>query len=147
MASTFSADVDEWVRQSEVRMEAVWKESTQRLIELANLRTSKGGRMRVKTGFLSASGDASLTAMPLINPSARPVEGRVYAFDIAPVIVVLAGASLGQTIYYGWTAAYAGHREFGSNGQPPDAFARGAAQRWDKIVAEVVVELKSRSGG
>jgi hypothetical protein len=149
----FSAAVDDWVKKTEQRMVAVWKESTQRLNSavVANL---SGGVVNVQTGFLRASERASTEAMPTIDSKAQPKDGETYSFDEGQITTVIAGATLGQTIYLGWTAAYAARIEYGFNGkdslgreynQAPRAFVRLAAEQWQVIVNGVVQEAKSRA--
>ena len=122
-------------------MEAVFKESTQRVIEEAQRTRGEGGRMRVDTGFLRASGQASTASMPRIDTTARPVRGQRYQYNASPIALVIAGADLGDTIYFGYTASYAGIRE------SKDAFVTSAALKWQQIVNRVVAELQARSGG
>lgn len=144
--ASFSAQVSDWVRQTKGASKAVLKQSAQELVNEAQTPRALGGRMRVDTGFLRASLMASTASMPKINPSAKPAEGGTFAWTEAEIAVVLAGADLGDTIYFGWTAAYAAHREFGARGQPPDAFVRSAAQKWPQIVQRVEAQLSSRLG-
>lgn len=143
---SFSDEVQDWVRKVEGAEEAIFKESVQELVAEAQKPRSVGGHMRVDTGFLRASLLASTSAMPVINPAARPVEGKSYGYDGSEISAVIAGSELGQTIHLGYTASYAAFREFGSNGQAPDAFVRSAAQRWPQIVNAKTNELKSRLG-
>ncbi len=143
---SFSAAVAQWADKVEGAVEAVFKEATQEVVEEMQKPTGQGGRMRVDTGFLRASLLASSTSMPAINASAKPVDGRTYASDFAQVEAVIAGADIGDTLYFGYTAAYAGHREYGSNGQPADGFVRLAAQNWPIIVDRKAAELKARLG-
>lgn len=128
----FSAQVAAWANKSERRLEAIFKESAQRLIEQAQTPRGAGGKMPVDTGFLRASGQASLTGWPS-GPS-RQDEG-MGAFDYT---VTIAGARLGTTIYWGWTAEYAPYME------ERYAFARSAAQNWNGIVSAVVREAMAR---
>lgn len=102
--------------------------------------------MRVDTGFLRASGQASLSGMPKIRADAKPSAGGNYNWSEGEVSLVILGASLGDTIYFGYTAAYAAAREYGARGQTPDAFVRGAAQKWQSIVDEVSQEARRRFG-
>ena len=102
--------------------------------------------MRYQTGFLWASLMASTTAMPRINPNAKPVDGQTYKFDFGQVEAVIASASLDDTIYAGWTASYAAHREYGANGQPADAFLRMAVQNWNEIVNRNAKKVKQAFG-
>jgi hypothetical protein len=69
------------------------------------------------------------------------------------VELVILTANLGDTIYIGWTAAYAMRMEYGFQGpdslgrvynQPGNGFARSAAQNWPKIVDRVVAQVKAR---
>lgn len=132
MAQSFSAAVSAWAQKSERRMEAVFKESAQRVgLEVKQ-------RTRRDTGFLRASFLASTTHMPLIDRDARPQRGAVYRDDDTQIAMVIAGASLGDTIYLGFTAAYAGVREY------HDAMVALTAQRWQSIVSEVIAEARAR---
>ena len=132
MAGSFTASVSAWVQKSEKRMEVVVKESAQRVgIEVK-------GRTRVDTGFLRASFLASTSAMPMIDRNARPAPGGAYTDNSSDIALVIAGASLGQTIYMGFTASYAGVREY------RDGMVKLSAQQWPSIVNQVVAEAKAR---
>ena len=126
------ADLDKWVTKTEKRMNAVFKESAQRVALEVKSRT------RVDTGFLRSSLLASTSSMPVIDRDARPVAGNVYANRNEQIALVIAGASLGQTIYLGFVASYAGIREY------HDGMVKMTAQRWPMIVREVVAEAKAR---
>lgn len=144
MATTglqFAAAVDAWVRETERRMTAVFRESTQRVASEAQR------NIPVDTGFARASIRASTSEMPKIDPSARPQKGASYGDNIGDVVTVIASAHLGQTIRIGWTASYVGVLESGSSKQAPQGFVRIAALQWQRIVDEVIAEAKNRSGG
>jgi hypothetical protein len=143
---SFSAKVAAFAAKVPGAVEAVFKEAVQEVTEEMLKPTSEGGRMRVDTGFLRASALASTTAMPRIIASSGPVEGQTYPADFGQIEAVIAGADIESTIYVGFTAGYAAFREFGSNGQAPDAFVRTAAQQWQPIVDRKAAELKSRLG-
>ncbi len=147
MTKTFVTQVSDWVAKSQEVTDAVFKESAQRVIAEAQTPVGAGGRMRVDTGFLRASGQASTSSMPAITANAMPGAGRGYQYSDGAVALVIAGASLGQTIYFGYTANYAAAREYGARGQEPDAFVRTAAQNWKQIVKRVSTEALARSGG
>jgi len=147
MTKTFEAQVSDWVAKSKKTVEAVVKESAQRVVAEAQKPVGSGGRMRVDTGFLRASGQASTSSMPAINANAVPGDGQGYQYSDGAIALVIAGASLGQTIYFGYTASYAAAREYGARGQEPDAFVRTAAQKWPQIVKQVSKEAFARSGG
>ena len=140
MAGTFAADVGKWARKSEARMTAVFRESAQKVAEEVKRPRSEGGHMRVDTGFLRSSLMASTSQMPSINPAARPAEDAApnsYP-ENANVTLVIAGADIGQTIYLGFTASYARHREY------QDGFVRLSAQRWKQIVEQSAREIRAR---
>ena len=133
--SSLTAPVDNFVRVSNARMEAVWKEGTKRLIFYIQTPRAKGGRMRVDTGFLRASGQASLTGLP--QGPVRPNEDKTYNIPDLTVVTI-AQAKLGGKIWFGWTANYARIREY------YDGFLRGGVSEWPRIVSEVVRDLKAR---
>lgn len=143
---SFSATVGQWAEDVEGAVEAIFRRSVVVLERTAQLDRGAGGRLRVDTGFLRASLMASTSQMPAINPAARPAEGQTYPYTGAEIEAVIASAEIGQTIYLGYTASYAAHREYGARGQAPDAFVRTAAQQWPTIVSQVESELKGRLG-
>lgn len=134
----FTAQVDAWAKGSVKRMTAIQRESTQRTIDDAQTPTAKGGRMRVDTGFLRASGQLSLNGMPTGpvrgNPTGTYTEGQFGK----PTELVLARSTLEDTLFFGWTANYARARE------AKDGFLRIAAQKWPQTVAQVTKEAKAR---
>lgn len=142
---SFSTAVAEWTRKVEGAAEAVFKQSAQEVVAEMQKTRAEGGRMRVDTGFLRASLMASTSAMPAINAAAQPQPGAAYSPD-GQIEAVIAGADIGQTLYFGYTAAYAAAREYGARGQAPDAFVRTAAQRWPEVVDRNAKELKARLG-
>ena len=143
---SFSAQVAAFAEKVPGAVEAVFKESVQEVVEVMQRPVGQGGRLRVDTGFLRASLMASTASMPRILSSSKPAEGGTYAPDFGQIEAVIAGADLTDTLYFGYTASYAVYREFGSNGQAPDAFVRSAAQQWQSIVGQKAAELKSRLG-
>lgn len=124
--ANFEAQVSDIVRRSNIKLDAVIKGSLQDLVIEANTPVAKGGKMRVDTGFLRASGHMSLTGMPS-GPS-RGDDKETYAPSDSNVALTLAGVEAGQTVYFGWTAAYAAARE------SKDGFLESALQNWQKIV-------------
>lgn len=142
---SFGAAVAQWADKVEGAVEAIFKEATQEVVEEMQRPVGQGGRMRVDTGFLRASLLASSTSMPAIS-AAKPVEGGTYTPDFGQIEAVIAGAAVGDTLYFGYTAAYAGHREYGANGQPPDAFVRLAVQNWGMTVDRTAKKVKAAFG-
>ena len=138
MDKEFSAQVDKIISVNKDRMNALMRESTQRVIDDAQTPTGKGGRMRVDTGFLRASGQLSLGGMP-----SGPVRGdpeKSYTFEGGTVSLTLAGAELGNSLFFGWSANYAQYRE------TYDGFLSNAVSKWPKIVETVTEEIKRKIG-
>lgn len=136
----FAASVDDWVKETDARMLAVFRESTQRVTSIAN------NGIPVDTGFARASLQASTEEMPPIVDGKKGEAGKVYPASFGQVSAVIANAQLGQVIYVGWTAAYVLPLEYGHSKQAPSGFVRLAAAQWSRIVSEVTAEAKSRAG-
>jgi hypothetical protein len=130
--TSLGAQMEDIVMVSEKRMIAVMRASLQDVIDEAQLATGKGGRMRVDTGFLRASGQASLTGLPT-GPGMKPDDATKGSIDNGStptnVSVQLGDLKIGATFYFGWTANYAKYREL------YDGFLEGALQNWSRIVA------------
>lgn len=132
----FSTQVRKYVSTYEDRLTAVVRQSVQDVTKVAQKPTAKGGKMRVKTGFLRRSGQLSLTGMPS-GPVRGDPEGT-YEYDTNTIVTVLSQFKLGMTIYFGWTAEYAKYRE------AYDGFLASAVQDWKKIVAKNVSKVKAQ---
>jgi len=137
MVKTFSAQFDDIIAMNEKRLIALARESNQRLIDRTQTPTAKGGRMRVDTGFLRASGQASLTGLP--SGPARP-ETATGSFDWSEttVFTILGRLKLGTAFHFGWSADYAAARE------KYDGFLDTALQDWQEINNEVIREIKGK---
>lgn len=134
---TFAADIDAFIEKMNKRALAVFHDAAQELAEQIQLPgpsksgAGRGGYMRVDTGFLRNSMTASLSDMPSVNPLSRPPEGapaNSYGENIGQVNLVIASARLDDTVYIGFTAAYAGYREV------KDGFIRMPVQIWQSTV-------------
>ena len=132
----FAASVDSWVGESKKRCDAVLRASVQDLIEVAQKPTETGGKMRVDTGFLRASGQLSLTGMPT-GPGRPATDGGMHAWTDPTGQIT--NAKSGDTLYFGWTANYAIYREL------YDGFLISAIQDWQEIVNKHVRRLNARS--
>lgn len=147
----FSTEIDAWVAETKARREAVFRKSSERLAEAMK----DPANIPIKTGFLRRSLKASTAAMPQIDPDARPAPGGTYADDGSAIAVVIANAGIDDTIYLGFTAAYAARQNYGFTGtdslgrqfnQAGRGFVDLAVQRWPQIVGEAAEELKARVG-
>ena len=134
---TFTATIDEWVGRTEEMMLAVVKDSLQDVIDEMQTPTSKGGRMRVDTGFLRASGRASNSGWPS-GASIRPKDAlpNSFAWDGNAVTTVINSLDFDDTFYFGWTAGYAATREVF------DGFLDAAMQNWQSHVNRNIERAK-----
>lgn len=136
---SFEAQVDEIVVNTKKRMLLVAQQSTLKAINEMQTPVAKGGKMRVDTGFLRASGQTSLNGMPT-GPNRKPkdaVKGQ-YDWKPAQAETTIAQLKLGSTLFFGWTANYARYRE------AYDGFMYATVQRWQQIVDSVIEEAKKR---
>lgn len=140
--NTFTAQVSDWVLQTKARMEAVFKESTQRTVELMQTPVAKGGNMPVDTGFLRNSLMGGLNA-PKDGRGDNP--GVPVSYNDADIVLTIANAELGDTIFMTYSANYARHVEYGANGRAGRGFVRLATQRWQSTVSQVALEAQQRA--
>ena len=130
----FAATVDAWTRETEDRIERVFKTAAQYVIEDVAMRTP------VDTGTLRASWTVTLDApLPLrddIRPNSIPQDYKL----------AIAGAGIGTTIYASFVAGYAIHVEYGTSRMAPRAMVRGAAQMWQAHVDNAVTAAKATAG-
>lgn len=136
---SFEADIDRIVANTEKRVDLVKKQALLKSINEMQLAVKKGGKMRVDTGFLRASGQASLTGMPT-GPNIRPKDAKPgqYDWQSKQTEVVLGQLKDGATFYFGWTANYAKYRE------AYDGFMHTVLQKWQQTVDSVIAEAKKR---
>lgn len=139
-----TAQTTEFVQSTIKRMRALALQSTQELINEVQTPVAKGGKMRIDTGFLRASGQVSLNGMPTGPGIGRkrgpddPQDTVLYPTKDA-AIVELEGFTLGRTIFFGWTANYAKYRE------AFDGFLISGVQNWQTIVNRVTAKIVKRS--
>lgn len=146
---TFAAQIEGWTRRAKEAEEAVFKEAAQELVKQLNDQitemvydTPETPNYR-RTGFLRASLVASTDAMPQLI---RDNPGAPVNTDMGSVILVIAGAELGDTIYLGYTAKYGAMVHGGANGRAPRPWVDLVAQRWIQIVAAKAAEVGKRFG-
>ena len=126
------------MRDTEMGTLRVLQSSFQDFVDNAQESVGRGGKMRVDTGFLRASGRASIGNVPT-GPSKQPEDAPVgqYTgvyddFDGSggqATKAVILDLKLGDTIYFGWTAEYARAREL------HDGFLEASAMNWPRYVA------------
>lgn len=135
--TTFEAAVGEWARKVEGAFDVVFKEAAQELVSELNT------LVPIDTGFLRNSLRASTGSMPLLT---RENPGGPGPDEMAEIVLVIAGAEAGDTLYLGYTANYAAHVHYGANGRPGRPWVAMVAQRWQTIVAAKATEVRSRLG-
>lgn len=143
---SFSAQIDSWVAQTNERIEAVFKQSAQEVIEDMQTPVGRGGNMPIDTGFLRASLLVSLSGpVPPTrdNPYTQP--GSAPAWGVGEAALSIAGAEVGDTIYATYSANYARHVEYGAKGRSGRGFVRLAAMKWQSVVNRVSARLRSRA--
>lgn len=143
--ASFTAEVDEWVRQTQQRMDGVLRESSKRVINEMQTPRGKGGNMPVDTGFLRNSLQVS-TSAPIPANQANPYSapGSAPEWGATQVTATISGLEIGTTLYATYGAAYAAPVEYGSRGKAGAAFVRTAAAKWPQIVNQVAAELRTR---
>lgn len=158
MASSFAAVIGKWAKAVPEAVDAVFKNSAQRLVKELNDEVTKlvydapevGGYKR--TGFLRASLVASSEAMPSLV-----TDGAEKAADahMGPITLVIQGWEGDTTLYLGYTAAYGARIHFGYTGpdslgrtfnQTPRPWVTLVAQRWNEIVKEEAAKVKQAFG-
>lgn len=145
---SFDASVSAWVKQSERRMETVFKESAQDVIsEMNEVGPSKAnpnsfgtGNMPVDTGYLRASLQSGLNAPPNEMVFRPPPEDEKKRTDYDPEAVALTinGAKVTDRIFATYGAVYARRME------AMYGFVRLAAQNWQSIVNKRAAIVKTR---
>lgn len=140
---TLVSDIEEIIAICDDRMTDVMRQSLQDMIEEMQTPVAKGGKMRVKTGFLRASGQASLTGMPSGPGRGEKKEDNSYPSpdeytSVSSVSLALAQLQIGATFFFGWTANYARYRE------AYDGFLYAAIQNWSQHVDRNTNRVKAR---
>ncbi len=145
MADSFETQIDTIVVNTEQRLLNVMVTAIQAVGEDAQTPVAKGGKMRVDTGFLRASGVASLNAVPrgavlgrrrLPGETGKPLTDYIY--DGEAFLLTLAKMKFGDVFYFGWTAKYAKYRE------AYDGFLESALQKWQSHVDKAVAYYKDK---
>ncbi len=133
------ADIDRIVVNTEKRLLLVMKQSLINIINEMQTPVAKGGKMRVDTGFLRASGQASLNGMPT-GTQTKPKDAQAgsYNWDSGATEATIGGMKFGAILFWSWTANYSRYRE------AYDGFMYSAVQNWQQTVDKVVAEAKAR---
>jgi hypothetical protein len=147
VTDSFEAQMRGMVEDSLQALKGVFNQSVQDTINQAQLQgpskkgTGKGGRMPVDTGFLRASGRASLEGLP-----SGPIKGdkdKKYPspdkYTSTPSVkTTIATLKLGGSLWFGWTADYANAMEVRYG------FLGAALQNWQSNVEKNAIEARMR---
>lgn len=136
--TSFSEQIAAFNRKAESRLRAAARTAVQDTVEEAQTVRGRGGRMRVRFGFLRASIAAAIGQMPsgeTENPDKRTFD---YSPDSIAATLLRWDPNSGESIFVGWTANYARHRE------AHDGFLRGAVENWDQHVDKAAKEATRR---
>lgn len=149
---SFSEAIEAWNRKNVALMEALFKLAAQKMrdrcidrLEQVVYAQPPAASGYKRTGFLRASLMASTASMPLIDRASHPVDGQSYTHSPAQTDAVIVASEMGDTIHFGFIAAYAAHVEFGARGVPPRSYVRWAIAQWPQVVNECVAEVRARS--
>jgi len=142
-ALSFTAQVESWVADTTLFLEAVIKQSTQEVVRLMKVPVSAGGNMPVDTSFLQNSlVGVPGGSVPPINPQAHG-EGGPQTGNAEAIEALIANWTVGQSMSFGFIAAYAARQNYGFTGtdslgrnynQPGRHFVELAVQQWPTIV-------------
>jgi len=127
------AQLDQWTKKTEKRIDAVLKDATQSVVAVAQQTKAKGGRMPVDTGNLRNSLQSS-------------VAGGAMGEGASSYILAAAGMKGGDVATFTWTAEYAAAVNNGNRGRPGAHFVEGAVDQWPAIVRASIAKAKARVG-
>ena len=134
MARYTFAQLDQWTKKTEKRIDAVLKDATQSVVAVAQVTKAKGGRMPVDTGNLRNSLQSS-------------VAGGAMGEGASSYILVAGNMKGGDVATFTWTAEYAAAVNNGNRGRPGAHFVEGAVDQWPAIVRASIRKAKARPRG
>lgn len=139
MADDFGKQTRDLAARYERRLQAAFAISASEVLRIASVPKAQGGRMPVDTGNLRSS----------VIASTEGKTGQVGGSDPALVFALM---KVGQTVWVGWTAAYAMRMEYGFRGadklgrvydQQGNHFLSTAVQQWPQIVDGAVRQAQA----
>ena len=144
----FGDQVNKLARRYEGRMRAIARTAVQDTVSMAQRTRGSGGQMPIDTGFLRASIQAAIHAMPsgpTTNEGGHGGKRKYPSMESAagePVSVTLLRwhPNNGDPLFVGWTAAYARAME------AKYGFMRLAAGKWESTVKKAVRKVENSYG-
>ncbi|MDL5036846.1 hypothetical protein QRD40_10860 [Comamonas sp. Y6] len=143
----FADQLSAWGKQTEARMEAIYRRSVKLLADEMATTKPQGGRVPFESGNLARSLVASTQGMP--KTSTAPTAG-------ATVGVVIATLKLEQPVWLGYQAIYARRQNYGFVGadklgrvfnQQGAHFVEYAIEMWPIIVKLAAEDTQARAEG
>lgn len=140
----FADQLSAWGKQTEARMEAIYRRSVKLLADEMATTKPQGGRVPFESGNLARSLVASTQGMP--KTATGPFSG-------SNVGVVAATLQLDQPAWIGYQAIYARRMNYGYVGadklgrvfnQQGNYFLEYAIEKWPQIVAQAAKEMEAR---
>lgn len=136
--TNLETQIDKFIVDTDAKILAVMRDALNETVQNMQTPIYKGGKMRVDTGFLRASGAAKLDSLPV---GATENLGKVQQnWDGGNLELTLAQMQVGDSFYWGWTAKYAKYREV------YDGFMESALQNWQNTVNSSVEKIKKMFG-
>jgi len=145
MTVSLVAQIDAWTAKTEARTLAVFRQSSQSVIDEMQKPVAAGGNMPIDTGFLRSSIQVSVNGAPA--PTNRKASGGKHVYNPTIASLAIAGAKLGDRIVVSYSAVYAPFVEYGAQGRAPRGFVRTAALQWPAIVVRVTAQAKVQAAG
>lgn len=150
---SFADQVGAWARETEARMQAVFRRAVELLADELTTTRANGGRLPHVTGNLMRSLVAEIGSMP----SQGGAEQKYAGSDVGAVV---ARALLGQAVFLGFQANYARRVNYGFVGQDSlgrtynqtgAGFIEYAIEVWPILVElaaeEIRTKVQVRQGG
>lgn len=132
----FSAQIRDWVKKTEGAAEAIFRQSAQDVINLAQTPVGDGGNMPVDTGMLRASIQTSVDSVAAYIPKEGDTD---HDAATNAAILAIATAGLDDEIVVEWTANYARYVHDGYTPKRSNPEAEGAksvaGRKWVTLAA------------
>lgn len=139
----FAEQVSDWANETKERLNAIFRLSTQRVIEVMQKTDQEGGYLPYQDGFLRASLVVLVNQNP--PPADKTPEEVGSTYNPATTELAIASAVAGDRIVAAYTVEYARRLEYGFVGtdslgrvynQAGIGWTERAAQQWPQIVKQ-----------
>ncbi len=145
-SNSFSAKVDQWVKDTKGGLENVFKQSVQDVIIDMQTTDDRGGNLPFDLGFLRSSLRITLNQPSSGLIAREKAEGEYNWAEETAYSLTILGAGIEDSIYAVYLANYAQHQEYGTKYMEGKHFRDLAVQKWQQFVTANVAKLKSMRG-